>query len=242
MRVNIRVAIIKRLIEINENIFFYPRLKRFYSGLLNKEGVIIDVCSNTGQSIDFFLSISNKFRIFGYEPNQALADMLRHKYHACKAIEISNKGLSDREGVKLLKVNILDLTSSFEDLNYQSDYQKKKSQILGVKNVEDLIIEEQRVTVSTLDHELTLMNFDRIELLKMDVEGHELNCLIGLSRETAQKIKYIQLEQHVNDMYLKKRACNEIHDTLDHLGFQEVKRIKHGFGGFYEIIFKNNDL
>jgi len=93
-----------------------------------------------------------------------------------------------------------------------------------------------------LDDELNLLDTERIELLKIDVEGHELDCLMGLSSQSAAKIKYIQLEQHVSDMYLRKTGFDEIHAHLDHLGFHEIKRFKHGFGGFYEIIFKNNAL
>ncbi len=50
---NFRLYLIKKLIAINESIFFYPKLRKAYNKLLNKEGVILDVGSNSGQSIDF---------------------------------------------------------------------------------------------------------------------------------------------------------------------------------------------
>jgi len=52
---SIRTKIIQRLIHINEAIFFYPRLKKFYVSNINKKQInIIDVGANKGQSIEFF--------------------------------------------------------------------------------------------------------------------------------------------------------------------------------------------
>lgn len=51
-----RIKIIQKLVHINEGIFFYPKLKRFYIKNLRKKNLcILDVGANKGQSIDFFL-------------------------------------------------------------------------------------------------------------------------------------------------------------------------------------------
>ena len=58
---NIRTKIVQKLVHINEGIFFYPKLKRFYIENLKKENVsILDVGANKGQSIDFFLKIMSE--------------------------------------------------------------------------------------------------------------------------------------------------------------------------------------
>ena len=52
----LRTKIIQSLIHINEAIFFYPKLKKFYKDNLKNASVsILDVGANKGQSIDFFL-------------------------------------------------------------------------------------------------------------------------------------------------------------------------------------------
>lgn len=73
------------------------------------------------------------------------------------------------------------------------------------------------------------------------VEGHEYQCLLGLFNNAiiASNIKFIQLESHTDDMYLNKKEDNEIKYLLNENGFKECKKIKHGFGGIYEIIYKN---
>ena len=82
----------------------------------------MDIGTNSGQSIDFFLGISSRYNILGYEPNSDLYNGLVKRYNSFTNIKIYNKGISDINGVMHLQVNVLDLTSSFEDLNYNSEY------------------------------------------------------------------------------------------------------------------------
>ncbi len=152
---------------------------------------------------------------------------------------IFNKRISNFSGEMHLNINVLDLTSSFEELNYQSLYLKHKSRLLGLKNSKDIITVKQLVEVNTLDNEFNNLALSNVELLKIDVEGHELNCLLGLSSENATKIKFLQIEQHEDDMCLHKNQFSKISETLEKLGFKEIIRFKHGFGDFYEILYQN---
>ena len=54
------------------------------------------------------------------------------KYDSFSNITISNKGISSFSGKKKFYENRLNTTSSFEKLNYDSDYLKFKSKILGI--------------------------------------------------------------------------------------------------------------
>ena len=78
---NIRTRLIQKLVHINEAIFFYPKLKRFYAENLKKENInIIDVGANKGQSIDFFLKINSNAAFDSFEPNKKLFVYLQNKY------------------------------------------------------------------------------------------------------------------------------------------------------------------
>ena len=71
-----RTQIIQKLIHINESIFFYPKLKKFYKKNLTHNQInIIDVGANKGQSIDFFLEINQNASINSFEPNKKLFDL-----------------------------------------------------------------------------------------------------------------------------------------------------------------------
>ncbi len=237
---SIRTKIIQLLIDVNEKIIFYPALKKFYSeNLKNKTINVIDVGSNKGQSIDFFLRIEKDCKIFGFEPNKKLFDKLLIKYKSNPSIKIYNYGISNKVGKLTFHENILDETSTFEQLNYNSSYLEKKAKILGVEK-DKLIVDSYEVDVITLEMFLTNHPEMYFDVLKIDVEGHELQSIKGLftSSKKNYPIKYLQLESHNDDMYLNQ-ASDEIKKILNANNFFEVAKIKHGFGDFYEIIYEN---
>jgi FkbM family methyltransferase len=136
-----RVALVQKLIHLNENLFFYPRLKAFYSeALKNKKPVIVDVGVNRGQSIDFFLKISEHSTVFGFEPNQKLFHLLKSKYEAAQNIKVFQLGVSRQKGKLVFHENIMDETSTFETVNPDSKYLRMKARVLRVKHVSQLIM------------------------------------------------------------------------------------------------------
>ena len=235
-----RTKIIQLLIEVNEKIFFYPALKKFYSAKLKQKHIsIIDVGSNKGQSIDFFLSIHKQGQVFGFEPNKKLFQKLCIKYRKNPRIHLYNTGISSRTGTLVFNENMLDETSSFEELNFDSAYLEKKAKVLGV-NKEKLIVDSYEAAVTTLDMFLNENPDLYVDVLKIDVEGHELQSLKGLftGKNKNYPVRFIQLESHADDMYLNVSPV-AIENLLKENGFEEIVKFKHGFGNFYEIIYEN---
>jgi len=245
MRGNLRTKVIQKLVEINERLIFYPKLNRFYSEELKGRSLsIIDVGSNKGQSIDFFLKIDQACSVFGFEPNKNLFNMLVNKYHGNGNIVLANKGISSRDGSLIFYENIMDETSSFEELNYESEYLRKKAKVLGVAP-RDIVKGSYEVEVTTLAHFLQQHEGIFFDVLKIDVEGHELQSLQGLfsgEQETSYPIRFIQIESHNDDMYKNGSRQLEIGQLLQRNGFLPKAQIKHGFGDFFEIIYENNNL
>ena len=98
---------------------------------------------------------------------------------------------------------------------------------MAVRKLSDIIIDE---------------NIKHIDLLKIDTEGHEYNCFLGLfDNGFKPPIRYIQIESHQDDMYKNKSKDSLIPKLLNDNGFIEINRIKHGFGDFYEIIYRNTN-
>ena len=64
----LRIKIVAFLIEINEKIFFYPKLRKALHSFLPQKPFILDVGANKGQSIDFFISIRPTSSIISFEP------------------------------------------------------------------------------------------------------------------------------------------------------------------------------
>jgi FkbM family methyltransferase len=240
----LRTKLIQKMIDLNERIYFYPSLRKFYSTKLSNRPIrILDVGSNKGQSIDFFLAIDASAQIIGFEPNQRLFNYLKKKYAHNSNIELQNLGVSESSGILVFNENVLDETSSFEELNTQSDYLQQKAKILGV-TISELTVSSYEVdVVSLLDFVNDRNDLKHIDVLKIDVEGHEFKVLTGLFSLTSLPIviNFIQIEYHNDDMYLNSNA-DELFGLLNRHGYSESKRIKHAFGDFYEIIFERSNL
>ena len=238
---SIRISIIQALIDINERIFFYPKLKSFYKNKVYKKSsnpiVIFDVGANKGQTIDFFCKIFVEPTIYAFEPNPILYKKLIIKYRGNKNVNLYNLGISDINGELELNETVTDETSTFEKLNYESKYLQMKANVLGV-NKEDIIKKQYFVEVVRLDDFIKREKIPEITVLKIDTEGHELKCLKGLFTYGLCEIEYIQLESHNDDMYMTDADKNEIPLLLNLNGFKKCNIVKHGFGDFDECIYE----
>jgi FkbM family methyltransferase len=232
----LRIWVIRGLIDINEKLFFNRKIINFYKN----KGIqtIIDVGSNKGQSIDLYLKINPKCVIYAFEPNPILFDYLLNKYEHLKNVTIFNVGISDNNGEKIFYQNVLDYTSSFEKVNVESNYLSKKSDILSV-NKNSIISDSYPVKTITLSEFIENTVLDNIvDLIKIDTEGHEYYCLLGLfSKKLNTEIRYIQFEFQNNDMYLNKVGLDKIESLMSSNKFRFLAKIKHGFGNFDELIY-----
>lgn len=237
---NWRVNLIQRATRVIDGISFYPKLRRFYlKHLLEGEPTILDVGSNKGQSIDFFLAINKNSKIIGFEPNKELFLNLQKKYKDQQNVTIHNLGVSNKKGKLLFNENIMDETSTFEKLNYDSDYLKKKAKVLGV-NPKNLVVKSYEVKVIDLNSFINEHNISTIDLIKIDVEGHEYQCLQGLFSKKGKQIniKFLQLESHYDDMYKDKTEESTIESFIAEFGFKGVCRVKNSLADYEEVIYQ----
>ena len=235
---NYRIKIIRLLIEINEFLFFYPKIRKFYNQL-NKEGnfnVIFDVGTNKGQTIRVLKKINPKVRIFGFEPNRFHYKKLVHS--KIQNLFMYNYGCSDVNKELLFNENILDESSTFEVVDINSKWLTKKAAILG-KNKNELIKKTYYVKCIRLSDFILKEKIKEIDLIKIDVEGHEINVLRGLFYKKSSNIKYIQLESHNDDLYASKKN-NDIDKIMKDNGYFLYQRVRHGFGNFSDLIYRKN--
>lgn len=238
----LRIQTIKFVIDIIERLTFEKKLAKYYKQVFGTRiNLVIDVGTNKGQTIDFFLKINPHCRIYGFEPNPDLYNHLIKKYQGRNNITIVNMGVSSQSGELIFKQNVLDHTSTFENLNKDSGFLKKKAKILGV-SVENIITKSYLVkTISLTEFIQNTVKAD-IDILKIDTEGHEYSCLKGLfTKDLQAHIKYIQLESHNDDMYDNTALNKEIPVILRENNFEPAKIIHHAFGDFDEVIYRNID-
>ena len=167
-------------------IFFEPLVYRFMSSI--KGDVFVDVGANVGA---YSILNSPRFtKVIALEPGQAQRMLLNEniKLNNISNIDVLGKALSQNEGtVKLYKSeNLVNYSTAQESNDYET------------------------VDSITLDH--LLSNFKHVELLKIDVEGAELEVISSGLREIS-KVHFIILE--VRNSYFE-----EIVESLNHVGFR----------------------
>ncbi len=173
-------------------------LKEFYPSVFN--GSAIDVGANIGNHSLFF---SNLFRkVYSFEPNPKTYQLLKFNTYANKNISTKNIGLSNKKGVAKLLINDLNIGGS-------SIVDKKTNKAVDIN-------------LNCVDDEINLD--EKIKLIKIDVEGHELEVLQGSSKIIKKNSPLIIFEQNRIDFYKKFPKIKLLLNNLDYSEFGIIKR------------------
>ena len=139
---------------------------------------VIDIGSHKGEFIDSIIDINNKLKIYAVEPQSEIFKKLQDKYKNTKKINLFKCAISNKNGKKNLKINIKSSTSSFSNYNKDSKWRKLKEFLLNGFG-KSSFINLEIVNTITLDKFCKKNKISKIDLLKIDTEGHEREVLEG---------------------------------------------------------------
>lgn len=230
----VRSYCLRRAIEANERLVFERRLAAFLRG--REPTLVVDVGANLGQSIRLYRRLNPSCRVISFEPNPSLFAQLERKYGADDKIALIQKGVSDHNGTAQFHESHWHLTSSIEETEQDSPELGKTAAMLGLEPA-DMISCTYEIQVLRLFDFLTEAGLESVDMLKIDVEGHEYACLQGLFVEPNQIAERIQLEAHGYRMYRDEKGEEQCAGLLAEHGYREEQRIAHGFGNFEDVIY-----
>jgi hypothetical protein len=75
------------------------------------------------------------------------------------------------------------------------------------------------VRTYTLDYLFEVGLIDKIDFLKVDIEGAEIKVFKGISDENLMKVKYIAMEYHHSHLGYNEELRNNFISRLNRLGF-----------------------
>ena len=204
---------------------------------------IFDIGAHKGESINFFLDYFKVSKIISFEAspenykklNLRLPHLIK-KYKNTKII-IENIGLGFEEGI--YKFNQMDETSSstFNKININSNYYKKKNRILNIFSGK----KSQKffdIDIITLNRYMHKNNIENIDLIKIDTEGFEFDIIKGLNSKICN-VKLIIFEHHYDDMITKNYTFSNVNSLLVKNKFEKIFKIKMPFRKSFEYIYVN---
>lgn len=176
--------------------------------------VIFDVGANDGRSIRKYIKNFNHPKIHAFEPQNSEFTYLLNKYSNTENIFLNKNALGSRNENLSFKVNERSQSSGF--------YKFKKN--FKFKNFENEKIEyktDEIVEVVKIDDYCKKNNVNKIDLLKIDTECHEDHVLEGCTDMLKNsKIKIIEVEIIVGDIYEKRLSFYEIEKLLHNYGYR----------------------
>jgi FkbM family methyltransferase len=147
---------------------------RLFRQFLRPGQVIIDVGAHAGYLTRFFARATGREgKVYAFEPNPLIFPLLKRNVTSLKNVSVFNHALSSREGV--LPLFLADNNHSVASL--AKSYPERHLAFHG--NREAAPVEVQAVTG---DEFLGRAGIEHVDLIKIDVEGWEIDVLSGLEK------------------------------------------------------------
>ncbi len=152
---------------------------------VNGDAIILDVGANVGQFASLAATLfSKESTIYSFEPaKKTYADLVK-KVSANTQIKTFHMGMGDAIG------------------EIELFYDGEGSVLASAYRINDQFKYSEKVAISTVDIFCKEQNIQSIDLLKIDVEGFELNVIQGAKQLIeSKKVQFIQFEfgnQHIH--------------------------------------------
>tara|TARA_B100000989_G_scaffold280901_1_gene244686 strand:+ start:42 stop:719 length:678 start_codon:yes stop_codon:yes gene_type:complete len=210
--------------------FHHKRIFRYLRELdIDK---IIDIGAHKGEFLEKMLKIEKVNFFYVFEPQKIVFKELNEKFSENKKIKLFNYAMDKEITNKKLKINKLSMTSSLAEINDKSLYLRFKNFLTRTKsNFED----EYDVQTNTIDKIFEGVKLEKT-LLKIDVEGFEINVIEG-SLVKLKEIPFILLENQFGNHY-KNNDFNDVIKLLSEKNFRICKKFVFPTMHYQDVLFK----
>jgi len=194
-----------------KNIAANIELENLIKGLDVK--IIIDIGSNKGQFILLTEKLLNCKKIYSFEPIKELIEKQKKFFSYRDNINFYNFALGQKTEKKKFFLTKRKDSSSFLKINE------------NINNADYLIENEINVNIHCLDNIINNQDLSDTTLVKIDVQGYELEVLKG-SLRILKKIKFILIEVSENEIYKNQALSSDIINFLKQKNFSILRENK----------------
>ena len=196
-------------------------LDQFLKELIsNKNPLIFDVGANDGRSIKKFRKIFPESIIHAFEPDKQAFKILSENYSGFNEINLNFFGLGEKNKKQEFFSYRDTGKSSFKKLILNSNFLKYKSKIYNVTQ-ENFLKDKYECEIKTIENYCSEKNINKIDFLKIDTQGYEVNTLIGAENFLKKNdIDIIQLELIFSSVYNQITNIYDIEEKLIPYGYK----------------------
>lgn len=199
---------------------------------------LIDVGAHKGETIKYFAKFLNIGNVYAFEPNKIIYQKLLNNISKLeKDVNCFNIALGDKDEIKALNILNESSSSTINNLNKSSKYYKRKNKIINLFSTNQEI-SKKNVEIKTLSSFMDNFILKNQVILKIDTEGYEYKILKGLSKKHLERIDFIYIEHHYDQMIMKDYKFSNINDFLKNNNFNLSFKIRMNFRKTFEYIYK----
>ena len=218
--------------DLVDNLIHQERIVKFIDNKNVK--IVVDIGAHKGEFLKHIKKIKSIRKVYSLEPQKKVYRELLKEIDNKKFFAY-NIAISNRNGKQKMQINDFSMTSTLSKVNENSIYYKIKNLIIGNKKKKFEYIKTEKLDLFTKKRKL-----NKIDLLKVDTEGHELN-VVKSGLKTLKKTKYLLIEFRQNDLYLNY-SSQALHKIVLKNNFKLVKKFKFPMFSMEDRLYKNSSI
>lgn len=187
--------------------------------LVSHDAIIFDVGAHSGQFCKQFAKLVPQGKVYAFEPGEYAGSLLKVMLssHRLRNVELITKGLSDAEGKQTLYLPVkrsgafgFGLASLLPNTEYAEE--KLRTQIIALTTIDSVVNER---------------GLERLDLLKVDIEGWELPVLRG-AKQSIQRFRPVVIVEIVERFLARTGArADDFFRLFDALDYTVYKTSEH---------------
>jgi len=210
--------------------FHHKRIFKYLSKLNIEK--IIDIGAHKGEFLEIMLNLEKVNSFYAFEPQKNIFNELNIKFVKNKKVTLFNCAMDKEISNKKLKINKISMKSSLAEVNENSFYLKFINFLAQSQSSFEGEYEVKTSTVDKIFEDISLQK----TLLKIDVEGFEMNVIKG-SQIKLGEISFIMLENQFGN-HFKNNNFRDITKFLSERNFMICKKFLFPTLHYQDVLFK----
>lgn len=227
--------------------FYQKKIITFFKNNSNaRYDVLLDVGAHKGETISSFLKNFKIKNTYSFEASKNTYHVLETNINRIKNnyketnIEIFNFGVGSSVDSKIFYELPDSNSSTFNLIDQKSSYFKRKNKILSFFFKKKFTIKKNYVSQIKLSQFIKNKKLTKIDILKIDTEGYELEVVKGLE-EKIEIVNFIYFEHHYDNMIKKNYTFTDINNLLIKNNFKKIYKSRMPFRKTFEYIYKREE-